>query len=155
MNWWVDTLKGQFADVDAENLARRKIKEITQESMAFTQYWKEFRLTATEADYEDKTMQRLLLKRSNRTIQDAWAEDNQRVDNVDDLAGGSIENENRINFVKSLQKEPTTTRTDYTLRNQNGTYRPGKNNDQDYGDPMDLESTRRQPRFNISREEFQ
>ena len=156
-NWdgFVDALKGQCADVEAENSARTKIERMNQASKTFTDYWNEFRLTATEANYDDKTMQRLLLRGASRIIQDAWAQDNRMVDNVDDLAGWAIEKENRINFVKSLQKSGTTTRTDNTPRNPNGTYPPANNNNQDYGDPRDLDATRRQPRLNISREEFQ
>ena len=154
-NEFVDALKGQFADVDAENSARTKIESMTQGLKTFTDYWNEFRLTATEANYDDKTMQRLLLKGSNRVILDAWAQDNRQVNDVDGLAQWAIEKENRINFVKSLQKTPTISRTDSTPRNPNGTYRPANNNDQNYGDPMDLDATRRQPRLNLSREEFQ
>ena len=74
---------------------------------------------------------------------------------VDDLAQWAIEKDNRINFVKSLHKTPTTSRTDNTPRNPDGTYRPANNRNQNYRDPMDLDATRRQPRLNISREEFQ
>ena len=152
---FVDALKRQFADVDAENTARTKIESMTQRIKTFTDYWNEFRLTATEANYDDKTMQRLLLRGSNRVILDAWAQDNRQVVDVDDLAQWAIEKENRINFVKSLHKTPTTSRTDNTPRNPDGTYRPTNNNNQNHGDPMELDATRRRQRLNISREEFQ
>ena len=151
----MDALKAQCADVDAENSARTKIESLTQGLKTFTDYWNEFRLTATEANYDDKTMQRLLLKGSNRVILDAWAQDNRQVVDFDDLAQWAIEKENRINFVKSLHKTSRMSRTDSTPRNPNGTYRPTNNNSQDYGDPRNLDATRRQPRLNISREEFQ
>ena len=67
-NEFVDALKSQFADVDAENTARTKIKSMTQGIKTFTDYCNEFRLTATEANYDDKTMQRVLLRGSNRVI---------------------------------------------------------------------------------------
>ena len=35
---FVDTLKGQFADVDAENTARTKIESMTQGVKTFTDY---------------------------------------------------------------------------------------------------------------------
>ena len=73
---FVNTLKRQFADVDAENTARTRIESMTQGVKTFTDYWNKFRLTATEANDDDKTMQRLLLGGSNRAILDAWAEDN-------------------------------------------------------------------------------
>ena len=81
---------------------------MTQGVKTFTDYWNEFRLMATEANYDDKTMQRLLLRGSNRVILDAWAKDNRQVVDVDDLAQWAIEKESRINFVKSLHKTPTT-----------------------------------------------
>ena len=116
----MDALKRQFADVDAENTARTKIESMTQGVKTFTDYWNEFRLTATEANYDDKTMQRLLFRGSNRVILDAWAQDNRQVVDIDDLAQWAIEKENRINFVKSLHRTTTTSRTDNTSRNPDG-----------------------------------
>jgi len=46
------------------------------------------------------------------------------------------------------------TRNNHT-RNPDGTYRPSNNGNQNYGDPMELDTTRKRPRFNILREEFQ
>ena len=66
---FVDALKRQFADVEAENTARTKIESMTQGAKSFTDYWNEFRLTATEANYDDKTMQRLLLRGSKESSQ--------------------------------------------------------------------------------------
>ena len=151
----MNALKRQFADVDAENTARTRIESMTQGVKTFTDYCNEFRLTATEVNYDDKTMQRLPLRGSNRVILDAWAQDNRQVVDVDNLAQWAIEKENRINFVKSLHKQTTTSRMDNTPRNPDGTYRPANNNNQNYGDPMDLDATRRQPQLNISRGEFQ
>ena len=151
----MNALNGQFADVDAENTARTRIESMTQGVKTFTDYWNEFRLTATEVNYDDKTMQRLLLRGSNRVILDAWAQDNRQVVDVDNLAQWAIEKENRINFVKSLHKQTTTSRMDNTPRNPDGTYRLANNNNQNYRDPMDLDPTRRQPQLNISRGEFQ
>ena len=152
---FVDALKTQFADVDVENIARTKIESMTQGAKTFTDYWNEFRLTATEANYDDKTMQRLLLRGSNRVILDAWAQDNRQVVDIDDLAQWAIQKENRINFVKSLHKKPTTSQTDNTPRNPDRTYRPINSNNQNQEEPMELDATRRRPRLNISREEFQ
>ena len=128
---------------------------MTQGVKTFTDYRNEFRLTATEANYDDKTMQRLLLRGSNRVILDAWAQDNRQVVDIDDLVKWAIEKENRINFVKSLHKTPTTSRADNTPRNPDGTYRPINNNNQNHGDPTELDATRRRPQLNISNEEFQ
>ena len=140
---FVEALKRQFTDVGAENAARTKIESMTQGVKTFTDYWNEFRLTATEANYDEKAMQRLLLRGSNRVILDAWAQDNRQVVDIDDLAQWAIEKENRINFVKSLHKTPTTSRADNTPRNQDGTYRPINSNNPNHGDPRELDATRR------------
>ena len=152
---FVDALKRQFADVDAENTARTKIKTMTQGVQTFTDYWNEFRLMAQEANYDDKTMQSLLLMGSNRVIPDAWAQDYRQVVDADDLAQWAIEKENRTNPPKSVHKTPTTSGTENTPRNPEGTYRPANSNNQNHRDPMELDATRRRPRLNISREEFQ
>ena len=128
---------------------------MSQGVKTFTDYWNQFRLTATEANDDDETMQRLLLRESNRVILDAWAQDNRQVVAVDDLAQWAIEKDNRIKFVKSLHKRTTMSRTDSIPRNPDGTSRSANNNNQNYGEPMDLDATRRQPRLNISRDEFQ
>ena len=128
---------------------------MTQGAKTFTDYLNEFWRTATEGNYDDKPMQSLLLRGSNRVILDAWAQDNRQVVDIDDLAQWAIEKENRINFVKSLHKTPTTSRTDNTPRNPDGTYRPTNSSNQNHGDPMELDATRRRPRLNISKEEFQ
>ena len=119
---FVNTLKRQFAEVDAENTARTRIESMTHGTKPFTDNWNKFRLTATDANYDDKTMERLLLRGSNRVILDAWTQDNRQVVDVDDLAQWAIKKENRINFVKSLHKTPTMSRTDNTPRNPDGTY---------------------------------
>ena len=106
-------------------------------------YWKEFRLTATEANYDDKTMQRLRLRGSNRVILEAWAQVNRQVVDINDLAQWAIEKENRINFVKSLHKTPTTSRKNNTPRNPDGTYQPTNSNNQNHGNLMELDATRR------------
>ena len=47
---FVNALKRQFTDVDPENTARTSIHSMTQGVKTFTDYWNEFRLTATEAN---------------------------------------------------------------------------------------------------------
>jgi hypothetical protein len=150
-NEFVEALKKQFADVDAENTARTKVESMTQGRKTITDHWNEFRLSATEANYDDKTMQRLFLRGISPTLQDAWAQDNQEVDDTDGLANWAIQKENRINFVQSLKKTSTTTRVVEAPRNTNGTYRATTTTG---GDAMDLDATRRRPNFNLSRPEF-
>jgi len=42
-----------------------------------------------------------------------------------------------------------------TLRNSDGTYRTMNNNNQKYGNPVELDASRKWSRFNLSRKEFQ
>lgn len=104
----MEALKRQFAEGQAKNTARTRIESMTQGIKIFTDYWNEFRLTATEVNYDNKTMQRLLLRGFTWVILDARAQDNRQVVDVGDLVQGDIEKENRINFVKSFHKTPTT-----------------------------------------------
>jgi hypothetical protein len=150
---FVEALKKQFADVDAENTARTKIENMTQGKRPVTDYWNEYRLTSTDANYDDKTLQRLFLRGLSPTLQDAWAQDNYEVDTTEDLADWAIKKENRIQFVRSIQKPTGTTRVVEAARNQDGTFRT--NNGQPRGDPMDLDATRRNARIPISTQEFQ
>src|SRR5712691_1088406 len=63
-NWdeFVHKLKPQFGDVDAENTARTHIENMKQGNDSFTKHWNEFRIRSTKANFDDKTMQRVLLR---------------------------------------------------------------------------------------------
>ena len=141
----------QFVETAVEKTARTGIEIRTQGINIFTDYWNEFRFTATEANYDDKGFQWLLLRQSNRIILDAWPRDKRPVVDVDDLAHWAIMQENKINIIKSLHETPITAQTDSIPQSPHGTYRTTNNYNQSYGDPMDLDATRKQPRLNISR----
>ena len=71
---FVEALKTQFGDTDIENKARSKLETMRQGNQPVTDHRNQFRLTATETNCDDQTLQRLLLKSFNRKIQDAWAQ---------------------------------------------------------------------------------
>ena len=54
--------------------------------MTMTDCWNEFRLVSTNAEYDDATLRRLLLKGINKTLQDAWANGDQEFKDTDALA---------------------------------------------------------------------
>src|SRR5713101_1910741 len=112
-NWdeFVQKLKQQFSDVDAENTARTHIENMRQGNDWFTKHGNEFRIWSTEANYDDKTMQKVLLRGISPEWLKAWGQDNHKATNVDDLANWAIEKENRINFVAGIQGKTTRNRT--------------------------------------------
>jgi len=66
--------------------------------------------------------------------------------------------ETQLATVRHIQGSPSAKnrqRETTIPRNPDGTYRPANIGNQNYGDPMELDATRRRRRFNISREEFQ
>jgi len=90
-------------------------------------------------------------------LQNAWGASSEKYDDLEALAQWAIRKETQLATVrhihgspsgKNIQEETTTP------RNSDGTYGPTNNDIQNYGDSMELDATRRRPRFNISREEF-
>jgi hypothetical protein len=152
-NWdeFVEKLKQQFGDVDAENTARTHIENMRQGNDSFTKHWNEFRIWSTEANYDDKTMQRLLLRGISPELLKAWGQDNHKATDVDDLANWAIEKENRINFVAGIQGKAIRN----TTPTRQETYQSSPRTTAPIGDPMELDATRRKPRLNLAREEFQ
>jgi len=65
---------------------------------------------------------------------------------------------NQASAVRHIQRSPSTKNVlleTITSRNPDGTYRPPNEDNQNYSDSMELDATRKRPRFNISRQEFQ
>jgi len=129
-----------------------------QGKRAVTEYWNEFRLVASEAELDDSTGGELLLGGKVTELQNAWGASSQEYEDLEALAQWAIRKETKLATVRHIQGSPATKnvpRETSTRRNPDGTYRPTNNDNQNYGDPMELDMTQRQPRFNISREEFQ
>jgi len=91
-------------------------------------------------------------------LQNAWGASSEEYKDLEGLAQWAIRKETKLATVRHIQASPSTKsvqRETITPRNPDGTYRPTNNGNQNYGDPMELDATRRRMRFNISREEFQ
>jgi len=74
------------------------------------------------------------------------------------LAQWAIRKETKLATVRHIQGSPSTKNIQGETtppRNPDATYRPTNNSNQNYGDPMELDTTRKRPRFNISQEELQ
>ena len=121
-----------------------------------TEYWNEFRLVASETGLDDSTAGEWLLSGMNSELQNVWGASSDKYTNITALANWAIEKQTKLAMVRHIQGykiAPTTPRTNKVPRNPNGTYQLRTTTQE--GDAMDLDATRRQPRLNISREEFQ
>jgi len=151
-------LQRQFGVIDAKREARIWLKNMRQGKRSVTEYWNEFRLVASEAELDDSTGGELLLGGMITELQNAWGASSEEYEGLEALAQWAIRKETKLATVRHIQESPSTKniqRETTTPRNPDGTYRPTNNGNQNYGDPMELDATRKRPRFNISREEFQ
>jgi len=99
----------------------------------------------------------LLLGGMNTELQNAWGASSQEYEELEVLAQWAIRNETKLATVRHIQGSPSTKNVQgKTIRPQNsdGTYRPIDKENQNYGDPMELDASMKRPRFNIAREEF-
>ena len=119
-----------------------------------TEYWNEFRLVSSEAELDDATEGEWLLGGMTTALQNAWGADSNTYEDVDTLARWAMEKETKLKMIKNLEGGwGTEHKTTLTLRNQNGTYRPALTTQQG-GDAMKLNATRREPKLNLSAQEF-
>jgi len=130
-----------------------------QGKRSVTKYWNPFRLEASEAELDDSTGGELLLGGLIAELQKAWRASSEEYEGHETLAQWAIRKETKLATVRDIQGSPSTKKVQrerITPRNPDGTYQPTNNDNQNYGDPMALDApTRKRPRFNISREEFQ
>jgi len=151
-------LQRQFGVIDAKGEARIRLKNMKQGKQSVTEYWNEFRLVASEAELDDSTGGERLLGAMIAELQNAWGASSEEYEDLEVLAQWAIWKETKLATVRHIQGSPSAKNSpqETTIpRNPDGTYRPANNGNQNYGDPMELDATRRRPRFNISREEFQ
>jgi len=151
-------LQRQFGVIDAKGEARIRLKNVKQGKRSVTEYWNEFCLVASEAELDDSTGGELLLGGMITELQNAWGAISEEYEDLEALAQWAIWKETKLATVRHIQGSPSAIniqRETTTPRNPDWTYRPTNNGNQNYGDPMELDATRRRPRFNISREEFQ
>jgi len=159
-NWagFKGELQRQFGVIDAKEEARIKLKNMKQGKRSVTEYWNEFRLVAREAELDDSTGGELLLGGMVTELQNAWGASSEEYKDLEALAQWAIRKETKLAKVRHIQGSPSaknSQRDTAIPRNPDGTYRHANNGNQNHGDPMQLDATRRRPRFNISREEFQ
>ena len=113
---------------------------------------------ASEAELDDSTGGVLLLGGMIAELQNTWGASSEEYEALEALAPWAIRKETKLATVRHIQGSPSAKNSppEITIpRNPDGTYRPANNGNQNYADPRELDATRRRPRFNISREEFQ
>jgi len=148
-------LQGQFGETDEQGAARAKLMRMAQGSKGATEYLNEYRLIASQTGMDDATLTYHLMKGFKTELQDAWGMDGSDSQDPQFVANWAIKKETKMAAIKHMRHGTTskgTTASSGTLRNQNGTLRPPNDNQ---GDPMELDATRRRPGFNISAKEYQ
>jgi len=151
-------LQRQFGIIDAKGEARIRLKNMKQGKPSFTEYWDQFRLVASEAELDDSTGGQLLLGGMVTELHNAWGASSEEYEGLEALAQWAIRKETKLATIRHIQGSPSTKNIQQettTPLNPDGIYRPKNNGNQNYGDPMEMDATRKRPRFNISREEFQ
>jgi len=151
-------LQSQFGVIDAKGEARIRLKNMKQGKRSVTEYWNEFRLVAREVELDNLTEGELLLGGMNTEFQNAWGASSGEYESTEVLAQWAIRKKTKLAKVTHIQGAlaiKNILREIIAPSNPDRTYRPVKNSNQNYGDPMEVDATRKQPKFNKSREEFQ
>ena len=127
---------------------------MAQGSKGATEYWKEYRLIASQTGIDDATLTYHLMKGFKTELQEAWGMDGSDSQDPQFVANWAIKKETKMAAIKYRCHGTTskgTTASSGTSRNQNGTCGPQNDNQ---GDPMELDATRRRPGLNISAKEY-
>jgi len=150
-------LQSQFSLIDAKGEARIKLKNKRQDKRYVTEYWNEFSLGTSKAKRVYSTGGELLLGGMNTELQNPWGASTDKYERGQVLAQFSIRKETKLRTVRhiqGIQQTKNTQRETITPRNPDGSDRPTNDNNQCYGNPIELDTTRNRPRFNISQAEF-
>jgi len=115
-----------------------------QGKRSVTEYWNKFRHMASEPELDDTTGGELLLGRMNPELQNAWGAGSEEYEDVEALAQWAIRKETKLATVRHIQGSPSAKNIQQETaipQNPDGTYRPTNNNNQNYGNPMELDAT--------------
>jgi len=113
---------------------------------------------ASEPELDYSTGGELLLGGMIPELQNAWGASSEEYEELETVAQWAIRKKTKLATVRHIQGSPSTKNIQQETmipRNPEGTYRPTNHGNENYGDHMELDTTRKRPRFNISREEFQ
>jgi len=99
---------------------------------------------ASEAKLDDSTGGELLLGGMIAELQNAWGASSEDYEDLESLAQWAIRKETKLAKVRHIQgSQKSVQRETITPRNPDGKYRASNNGNQNYGDPMELDATRK------------
>ena len=107
---------------------------------------------AIEAELDDLTEGQLRLGGMNTELQNGWGASSNEYESTEVVAQGRIRKKTKLAMVRHIQGGPPTKDNQgetITPGSPDVPYRPTTNGNQDYGDPMELDATRKRPRLNI------
>jgi hypothetical protein len=152
-------LQQQFGDPDAKEAARNRLENMTQGTRSVSQFWTQFRLVATDAEFGDETLGRIFLKGLTSKLQDQWGARETDFTDTAEMARWAIKMENKNRTIQQLRGSRSTPKdTHYsTPRNEDGTFRTSTRPEpkEGGGDPMDLDATNRRRFTKLSQNEYQ
>jgi len=120
-----------------------------------TEYANEFRMIAAKTEPHEGTLTRLLPGGMSKKLQDAWeAGETDNRNTTLDITRWAIAKENKHSMMDHIRNGRPTGKFDTTPRNVNATFRPTPVSERQ-GDPIELDTSRRRPRFNITTNEYQ
>jgi len=108
--------------------------------------------------FDDATGEELLLGEMNPELQNTWGASSEECEDLKALAQWAIRKETKLATVRHVQgstRKKNAHKDTLTPGKPDRTYNPRNNSQQGYGDPMELDATRKRSRFNLSIEEFQ
>jgi len=129
-----------------------------QGKRSIREYWNEFRLVPSEDELDDSTGGQVLLGGMKTELQNTRGASSEEYEERETLAEWVIWKATKPLTVRHIQGSPLTKNIQReTIRppNPDRTYQLTNNSNQNYTDPMELNATRKRPRFNISTEELQ
>src|SRR5207302_781900 len=115
----------QFGHYNAKNEARTKLETMKQGNRSMTEFWNEFRLTATEAESDEDTgLIRTLLRAMNEIPQNDWKTVSTPFETAEAMARWAIEQENKNHMIQHFQGKHKSAKSQEIPRNHNGMFRP-------------------------------
>jgi len=129
--------------------------KMAQGSKGAIEYWNEYRLITSQTGMDDATLTYHPMRGFKPELQDAWGMDGSDSQDPQFVANWAIKKKTQMAAIRHMRhggpnKEKATSPT--TPRNQNEPFRQQNNNQ---GDPMELDASRRRSGFNISAKEYQ
>ena len=96
-------LEGQFGEIDEQGAARAKLMRMTQGLKGATEYWKEYRLIASQTGKDDATRTYHLMKGFKTELRDAWGMDRSDSQDPQFVANWATKKETKMAAIKHMR----------------------------------------------------